>query len=43
MGDGEEVVLEKNEVIWRCWLINGEWPLLRRRDIACYVCDDCVN
>lgn len=29
---GEVVAFVKKEVIWRCGLINGDAPLLRRRD-----------
>lgn len=36
---GEVVAFVKKEVIWRCGLINGDAPLLRRRDddIALYI------
>lgn len=34
VGEGDDVVLEKNEVIWRCGLTSGDRPLLWRRDGA---------
>lgn len=39
-GAGEVVAFAKKEVIWRCGLVNGDAPLLRRRDddIALWNC-----
>ena len=34
IGEGDAVVLEKKEVIWRCGLTSGDRPLLWRRDGA---------
>jgi hypothetical protein len=31
VGEGDDVVLEKKEVIWRCGLTSGDRPLLWRR------------
>lgn len=39
IGDGVEVALEKKEVIWRCGLTSGDWPLVRRRDADIAVCE----
>lgn len=35
---GEVVAFVKKEVIWRCGLINGDAPLLRRRDDDIALC-----
>lgn len=34
VGEGDDVVLEKKEVIWRCGLTSGDRPLLWRFDDA---------
>ncbi|TQE10094.1 hypothetical protein C1H46_004264 [Malus baccata] len=39
IGDRVEVALEKKEVIWRCGLTSGDWPLVRRRDADIAVCE----
>lgn len=34
-GEGDGIAdLEKKDVIWRCWLTNGDLPLFCRRDGA---------